>query len=54
MKSFTFKFYIRTSKGQEFIIGQKTINAKDYDTAARILNYSPDTPFHHFSTVESK
>ena len=50
MKSFIYKFYIRTN-GQEFNTGGITINARCIDEANDLLSRK-DLPFHHFSTVE--
>jgi len=50
--TFLMKMFIRTKQGQEFIVGQKTIAAINYDAALKIFRNS-DLPFHHFSTVET-
>lgn len=51
MKKFLFTLFIRTAQGQEFIVGQKTIEAKNYDQAESIFN-KMDLNFHHFATVK--
>ena len=51
MKTFLFKMYTRTNNGQEFVVGQRSITAKDVDDALKIFNRL-DLPFHTFSTVE--
>ena len=52
MKQFIFKMYTRTNQNQEFKIGQKIIDAKNYDEANKLFS-KLDLPFHHFSTVET-
>jgi hypothetical protein len=37
--------------GQEFNVGNKTINGKDYDEANRKFS-KMELPFHSFATVE--
>jgi hypothetical protein len=57
MKTFEFKLYIKTGSNllngnsQEFVIGYKLIQAKDYDNANKIFN-KLDLPFHHYCTVQ--
>ena len=51
MKNFKYSFYIKTSQGQEFSVGQKTIIAENVDKANYLLNRL-ELPFHHYSTVQ--
>ena len=51
MKTFLFKLYTRTKQNQEFLIGCKTINAENQETANKIFNRL-DLPFHTFSTIQ--
>lgn len=48
--TFIINMYIRTSQKQEFIVGSKTIQAADYDSAYKQF-VRLDLPYHHFSTV---
>jgi len=50
MKTFNFKMYTRTAQGQEFLIGQKTVTAINYDNAEKLFS-KMDLPFHSFATV---
>ncbi len=52
MKTFKYLLYIRTKQGQEFVVNQFLVEAKNVDDANKILN-KKDLPFHHFSTVQS-
>lgn len=52
MKQFIFIMYIRTRQNQEFQIGKKIIEAKNYDEANKLFS-KLYLPFHHFSTVET-
>lgn len=52
MRQFLFKFYTKTEK-QEFLTGSKIVTAPNYDKAKAIIDYSPNTPFHHYATVET-
>jgi len=51
MKKFLFTLFIRTASKQELIVGQRTIDAKNYDQAESIFN-KMDLNFHHFATVK--
>lgn len=50
MKTYTFKMFIKTKQGQEFLTGVKVIDANNYDAALKIFNRL-ELPFHHFATV---
>ncbi len=48
--TFNFKMYTRTKQGQEFLTGQKNIDAVNYDNANKLFS-KMDLPFHSFATV---